>query len=66
MAFYRDKKTGRLYCSQGIVINATNAADAQAMVLYADDCGHLFCRELGEFHEKFERIHGDDSAENGG
>ena len=35
------------------MLNATNSNDGQVMVLYKNEYGELFCRELNEFKEKF-------------
>ena len=50
---YINNKTGNFYYYQGTIINATNSNDGQVMVLYKNEYGELFCRELNEFKEKF-------------
>jgi len=54
---YKHLKTGNIYKVVGVAINATNAQDDQAMVLYSreGDC-ITYAREQDEFYEKFERL----------
>ena len=54
---YRNKKTGKFYFIEHYyVINATNANDGQAMILYRNELGGLLVRERTEFFEKFEEV----------
>ena len=50
------KKTGNLYFVMANIINCTNAANDEAMVLYINTDGMIFCREKEEFWEKFEVV----------
>jgi len=38
------------------IINATNANDQQIMVLYVNESGQAFVREINEFKTKFRRV----------
>ncbi|MGL1862416.1 MAG: hypothetical protein OCC46_07835 [Pseudodesulfovibrio sp.] len=61
MALYRNKKNGNLYFALDTVTNATNAQDDQEMILYRPaESERLFCREQGEFYQKFECVKADE------
>jgi len=59
---YEHLKTGHIYDVHSMkIINATNSADSQVMVLYEgenrDGTGRMqFVRELNEFLEKFKPV----------
>ena len=56
MGFYRNNKTGMVYCATDLVTDATNAALGAVSVLYSryiDTRNARFVRHLPEFLEKF-------------
>lgn len=56
---FRNKKNGKIYIvNKDNVLNATNVADGQVMVLYHLDGypDQLFVREIEEFHQKFDKL----------
>jgi len=59
---YKNKKNGKLYGTIGTALNATNAQDGQAMILYAplEENTVPFVREHAEFFEKFEEVKKED------
>lgn len=53
-----NKKTKNLYKVLSLdVVNTTNTDDGIMMVLYTDDTGILYVRELNEFIDKFSFSH---------
>lgn len=55
---YMNKKTKNLYKVLSLdVVNTTNTDDGIMMVLYTDDTGILYVRELNEFIDKFSFSH---------
>jgi len=56
MKCYIHKKTGKIYYVTGQILNSTNSADGQEMILYTNEEGLCFVRERKEFKEKFQQM----------
>ena len=54
--FYKNIKNDTTYKTIKLVKNATNSQDGQVMVLYKNNEGDLFVRDIQEFAVKFEEI----------
>lgn len=52
----RHIKTRNIYTVIGKALNCTTGQKEQAMILYQNKDGMLFCREVNEFTEKFEEF----------
>lgn len=52
----RHLKTRNIYTVIGKALNCTTGQKEQAMILYQNKDGMLFCREVNEFTEKFEEV----------
>ena len=48
-------KTGKTYRMLGKVVDATNSRDGEELILYQNEDGGLFVREVQEFWVKFAR-----------
>lgn len=53
---YRNKKTNKIYKIKDTAINTTNAQDGQKMIVYEDEYGNLYVREVSEFAIKFDEV----------
>ena len=52
------KKTGNVYSIvHDNVIECTNGREDRKYVVYQNEAGMLFCREAGEFWQKFDLAH---------
>jgi hypothetical protein len=49
-------KTGNIYKIVGKALNTTTGQKEQEMVLYQNQNGMLFCKEINEFKEKFTEV----------
>lgn len=60
---YIHKKTGNKYSViSAAALDCTNSRDGLAVVVYTDNCGHIYVRELVEFTQKFDRDYSDETA----
>lgn len=51
----RNKKNKQLYEVLFSATDATNSREGEKVIVYRNDKGKLFVRELKEFYEKFEK-----------